>query len=230
MYLTKDKQPVLLHDPTVNRTTNGKGRVSDLTLAEIKKLDAGSWKDKTFTGEPVPTLDEALAIMPRNIWLNIHLKEGRECGETAARAVVNAGRLHQAFLACGAEAAAGAKSVSPDILICNMERQGGAEAYVQDTIARKAQFIQLTGVSPGDLGQLITLLKKHGIRINYFGQEKPEELRALFACGVDFPLVNDVSIGLAVAAGAGIEDSSKEPKRGIQKTVCKYHFTRIPRE
>ena len=51
--MTKDKKLVIMHDKTVDRTTNGSGAVSDLTLNEIKKLDAGSWKDKKFAGEKV---------------------------------------------------------------------------------------------------------------------------------------------------------------------------------
>ena len=60
---TKDNHLVLMHDSTVNRTTNGQGRVRDLTLAEIEKLDAGAWFGKPFIGTKVPTLDEALKIL-----------------------------------------------------------------------------------------------------------------------------------------------------------------------
>jgi len=42
---------VVIHDPTVDRTTNGTGRVSGLTLEEIKKLDAGGWKSSAFAGK-----------------------------------------------------------------------------------------------------------------------------------------------------------------------------------
>src|SRR5206468_6958765 len=55
--LTRDNVLVLLHDPTVNRTTNGKGPIVDMTLADAEKLDAGSWKDKQkYAGEPIPTV------------------------------------------------------------------------------------------------------------------------------------------------------------------------------
>lgn len=199
VYLTKDGFPVIMHDVTVDRTTEGTGKVAELTLAEIKALDAGVWKGEAFKGERVPTLEETLAIMPENVWLNIHLKEGKACGARTARAVVEAGRLHQSFLACNAEAAAGAREVAPEIKICNMERQGGAAAYVDDTIARKAQFIQLAGTPVDLLAPLVAKLKSAGIRINYFGGEDPALLRRLFEAGVEFPLVNDVAAGLVVA-------------------------------
>lgn len=59
--LTADHEIVLMHDDFLDRTTNGKGLVSNATLAEIKSLDAGSWFGKQFAGERVPTLAEALA-------------------------------------------------------------------------------------------------------------------------------------------------------------------------
>ncbi|HEY8482333.1 MAG TPA: glycerophosphodiester phosphodiesterase family protein [Spirillospora sp.] len=68
---TKDNKLVLMHDTTLDRTTNVESvypdrkpwRVSDFTLAEIKKLDAGSWFDKQYKGERVPTLSEVLTAM-----------------------------------------------------------------------------------------------------------------------------------------------------------------------
>jgi glycerophosphoryl diester phosphodiesterase len=56
--LTSDGQIILMHDKTVDRTTNGKGKVAELTLEQIRKLDAGSWFDLKYKGEPVPTIDE----------------------------------------------------------------------------------------------------------------------------------------------------------------------------
>ena len=55
---TKDDKIVLLHDDTVNRTSNGKGRIADLTLDEVKEMDFGSWKNKSFVGERIPTFEE----------------------------------------------------------------------------------------------------------------------------------------------------------------------------
>lgn len=204
VYLTKDKHPVVIHDPTLDRTTDGKGPVSDAKFKNVRKLDAGSWKNTAFKDERVPTLEEALEIMPQNIWLNVHLKEGRECGEIAARAIVKADWLHQAFLACNADAAAGARAVAPGILICNMDRQGGTVAYVDDTIAKGAQFIQLAGTPVDQLPPLVEKLKANKIHINYYGRENKEDQRALFKAGVDFPLANDVASALSIATEFGI--------------------------
>lgn len=60
---TKDGHLICIHDSTVDRTTNQTGKVSELTLAEVKQLDAGSWFDPRFAGEPVPTVEEVLQLV-----------------------------------------------------------------------------------------------------------------------------------------------------------------------
>jgi glycerophosphoryl diester phosphodiesterase len=61
--LTVDGYPVLMHDSSVDRTTNGAGNVADLTLAELRTLDAGSWYSEEFAGIQVPLFDEFLDIL-----------------------------------------------------------------------------------------------------------------------------------------------------------------------
>ncbi len=68
---------VLMHDDTVDRTTNGSGRVDSLTLGALRNLDAGSWFDTRFAGEPVPLLDEVLDAIGGRIRLNIEIKHQR---------------------------------------------------------------------------------------------------------------------------------------------------------
>ena len=70
-----DGRPVLLHDATLDRTTNGQGRADALTLGEIAMLDAGSWHSPAYAGEPVPTL-AAIARYTRanGFFVNIEIK------------------------------------------------------------------------------------------------------------------------------------------------------------
>ena len=60
--LTKDGHLVLMHDATVDRTTNGTGAVADFRWAEIRRLDAGGWFDDRFTGEPVASVSELMDL------------------------------------------------------------------------------------------------------------------------------------------------------------------------
>jgi glycerophosphoryl diester phosphodiesterase len=73
--LTKDRKVVVIHDDTLERTTNGKGLVRAHTLEEIKRLDAGSWFDPRFSMERVPELSEVMKLTSGRCMLNIEIKE-----------------------------------------------------------------------------------------------------------------------------------------------------------
>lgn len=75
IHLTKDKKVVVCHDETVDRTTNGTGKISELTLEEIQSLDAGSWFSKEFIGEKIPTLNEVFEVLPKDTFFNIEIKK-----------------------------------------------------------------------------------------------------------------------------------------------------------
>ena len=75
--LTRDGAVVVIHDDTVERTTDGKGEVAKLTLEELKRLDAGvKFKGGAIKGERIPTLDEVFEITGGKCGLNIELKAG----------------------------------------------------------------------------------------------------------------------------------------------------------
>ncbi|HYK63789.1 MAG TPA: glycerophosphodiester phosphodiesterase family protein [Patescibacteria group bacterium] len=75
--LTRDGAVVVIHDETVERTTDGKGEVAELTLADLKRLDASAkFKGGAIKGERIPTLDEVFAVTSGNCSLNIELKAG----------------------------------------------------------------------------------------------------------------------------------------------------------
>lgn len=75
VHLTKDGDVVVIHDGTLNRTTNGTGRVGDYTMAELKELDAGSWFSPEFKGARLPSLRQVLdLIKDENVMLNVETK------------------------------------------------------------------------------------------------------------------------------------------------------------
>ena len=203
--LTKDKKLVVLHDATVDRTTNGTGNIADLTLKEIKQLDAGSWKSPEFEGERIPTLHETLSVMPYNIWLNIHIKGEGDIPGLVAEILEQENRLHQAFLACGNRGATTARSVAPDIMICNMDRQDSNWDYIAGTIDMKANFIQLRGEVTSEFSRYADVLRENEIRVNYYGTDSSDEIRMLFDYGIDFPLVNDIVNTIHIAIESGIQ-------------------------
>jgi glycerophosphoryl diester phosphodiesterase len=90
VHISRDGEPVVIHDATLDRTTNGKGAVADLTLAELKQLDAGSWFGPESAGEKIPTLDEAIAAIPSPELLIVHLRAHSNEDDRCERAVVDA--------------------------------------------------------------------------------------------------------------------------------------------
>ena len=72
--LTADGPPLVIHDQSLERTTNGSGSVASKTVAEITLLDAGSAFDARFAGEKIPTLEEVFATVGHKILINVELK------------------------------------------------------------------------------------------------------------------------------------------------------------
>jgi glycerophosphoryl diester phosphodiesterase len=98
--LTADGEPIVLHDPRLDRTTDGSGKACRLPLAAIRRHDAGSWFDPAFAGERVPTLAEAIGVLAElGLGANFEIKaeRGRE-RETAAVAAAAIARLWPAHL------------------------------------------------------------------------------------------------------------------------------------
>jgi glycerophosphoryl diester phosphodiesterase len=71
--LTADGQVVAHHDPTLDRTTTGKGKIGDYSLSELKKMDAGAWFGEAYRGEPIPTLAEIFETVGDKLFMNIEL-------------------------------------------------------------------------------------------------------------------------------------------------------------
>jgi glycerophosphoryl diester phosphodiesterase len=198
LHLTKDGQLVVIHDSTVDRTTNGKGRVADMTFDEIRALDAGGRRDPKFQGTRIPTLHEVLEVVPHDILCNVHLKDVPGVAEAAARVLAETNRLDHCFLACTIEQAKAAKAIAPTIKICNMSRQGfDVDAYVNSTIECGAEFIQLAG-GEKTLKETVQKLHAHKITVNFFEAHTEEKIRLCIEAGVDFILTDDLDLCLRV--------------------------------
>lgn len=79
--LTKDQIPIIFHDDTLDRTTNGHGPIAEATYEDIRQLEAGSWFGDSFAGAKIPTLEEALEVLiDRDLGFNMEIKPcpGRE--------------------------------------------------------------------------------------------------------------------------------------------------------
>lgn len=198
--MTKDCHLVIMHDATVDRTTDGTGAVSDLTLDEIRALDAGSWFGEDFGGTRVPLLEEALQAIPESVWCNVHIKSGPGLGAAVARVLESLDRLDHCFLAASEEQINEARAAVPRIKTCNMSRQGGdRRAYVEKTLELKAEFIQLhQGQGTDGLAEYVQKLHENGVMVNWYGANDEALMRTLAGAGVDYILTDDLGLCLRV--------------------------------
>ena len=74
VHLSKDNQVVVIHDPNTLRVSGIKKKIKNSTVADLKKLDVGSWKSAEFKNEKIPTLKEVLATVPQSKKLIIEIK------------------------------------------------------------------------------------------------------------------------------------------------------------
>ncbi|WP_295856492.1 glycerophosphodiester phosphodiesterase [uncultured Xylophilus sp.] len=139
--LSADGVPFLLHDSTLDRTTDGRGTAGERTWAELSRLDAGGWHSRGFAGEPLPTL-EAVArfCLCNDLLLNIEIKPtpgdeartGRIVAETAARLWADAA-VPPLLTSFKPEALAAARDAAPDLprgLLLDALRAGWREEAV----------------------------------------------------------------------------------------------------
>ncbi len=121
--LSADGVPFLMHDATLERTTNGHGTGGDLPWAELAQLDAGGWHSRSYAGEPLPTLENlARYCIANGFFLNIEIKPtpgqeevtGRVVGEYAAR-LWQGQAVPPLFSSFKPEALAGAMATAPHI-------------------------------------------------------------------------------------------------------------------
>lgn len=209
-----DGHVVVIHDASLDRTTDGHGRVSRASWAGLRRLDAGSWMDARFAGERLPSLEEALSVMPRDVWINVQIKRGEPVARQVAEAVVQLGRLEQTLVACGNAAAREARAVHPQIRICNLVRRESREAYIAHASETGADFVQLHHRRGIPNAEIVDRAHAAGLRVNYFCDPQATGLREVFEAGVDFALVDDVEAAFRVVADLGIAPLERKAEGG----------------
>lgn len=192
VHRSADGALIVIHDDTVDRTSDGAGPVAALTLPQIKTLDAGAWHGAAFAGQSFLTLDEALALIPAAIRLNVHIKARDDDREAIAPQVVDRladhGRLDSAFVAADEATLLAARRRAPDLAICNLSTRP-----VEDYVARSAR-IGCRILQPGHAvttPHLVAQAHAHGMEVNPFFADDEAQMRRLIACGVDGILTNE---------------------------------------
>jgi glycerophosphoryl diester phosphodiesterase len=225
---TADNRFVVIHDETVDRTTNGTGKVAEMSFDQIRALDAGVKFAPEFAGTLVPTLREALDVIPPPTRVFIRARNQPGLATDIARVLAEGGRLDQCYLACTDSQIEEARKQVPMVRVCNLTRQEGARgAYLDRSIELKAHAIAFTSAS-GLEGLAPDVARAHaaGMEVLWFGSNDAGEMRALVAAGVDYIVTADLDLCLttlqaikaeaeaaaAAAAAAATPEASPAPE------------------
>jgi len=186
LQLSRDARLVAIHDATVNRTTNGQGAVHDMTLAELRRLDAGSWFGSEFAGERIPTIEEILEftkkhdvvfyleMKPSGSWGGEHalISALRESGEIARTVVIS---FDPAILV-------GVRKIEPT-LMTGLLFEGQISDPLDKAIEIGARQIAVRGdlVSP----RLLKEARERDLQVVCWTVNHPGHMRLLVEAGVD---------------------------------------------
>ncbi|HEY3313106.1 MAG TPA: glycerophosphodiester phosphodiesterase family protein [Anaerolineales bacterium] len=187
--LTSDRKVVIIHDLSLDRTTNGSGPVARQSLAALRELDAGSWMSEEFRGEKIPLLEEVFEAVGNKLLINIELTNYGTpfdglVGEVAALVRKHGLQEKIIFSSFSPPNLAAAQRLLPDVPRGQLIPEG-RQGWMQRLAAR---FMSLDAEHPFtsdvDAG-LVQRLHGRGRRIHAWTVNDPAEMRRLYAIGVD---------------------------------------------
>jgi glycerophosphoryl diester phosphodiesterase len=186
LQLSRDARFVAIHDATVNRTTNGQGAVHDMTLADLRKLDAGSWFGSEFAGERIPTLEEIFEFSKKNdVVFYLEIKPGAAWGGEHALvgALRESGEIPRAVvISFDAGIVLNLRKIEPT-LMTGLLYDGQIENPLDKAVEIGARQVAVRGdlVTPA----LIAQAKKKDLQVVCWTVNHPAHMRMLAAAGVD---------------------------------------------
>ena len=186
LQLSRDARFVAIHDATVNRTTNGQGAVHDMTLADLRKLDAGSWFGSEFAGERIPTLEEIFEFSKKNdVVFYLEIKPGAAWGGEHALvgALRESGEIPRAVvISFDAGIVLNLRKIEPT-LMTGLLYDGQIENPLEKAVEIGARQVAVRGdlVTPA----LIAQARKKDLQVVCWTVNHPAHMRMLAAAGVD---------------------------------------------
>ncbi len=203
--LTSDRQVVVIHDPSVARTTDGQGMVSKLPLEQIKKLDAGNWFSPDFKGERIPTLEEVFDAVGRKVLMNIELTNYTTPSDRLVEEVVDLAKrkgledrvYFSSFLAANLIKA---RKLLPGCGTGYLVYAGPAR-LLQRVFQAPPDSIDSVNPYRGGVSQRM-IDREHGLgrRVLVYTVNEAGEMRKLFGMGVDGIFTDDPLTGNRVAS------------------------------
>ncbi len=190
---TANRQAVIIHDPTVDRTTNGTGAVSSLTLKAIRSLDAGVRFHEQYAGTKIPRLREVIQLARgTGVGLDVQIYATETDRESLTRQVVQALKEldfdERAFIAAEEDVVRLVRELDPQRPICNLTGQRDARS-LSHCKAMGCTIVQ--AFARYVTAEYIERAHKVGITVNVFYADHVSEMKRLIECGVDGILTNE---------------------------------------
>ena len=203
--LTADGQVVVIHDDTVDRTTNGTGRIKSLTLTELKSFDAGSKFQPVFKSETVPTLVEVFETIGNKLLINVELTNNTspldELPEKVA-ALIKKFHLEASVLVSSFNMIAliRTRNLLPNIPLGLLTHRGYAQATFQSRLVRFGPQLALHPDYEDLTVNMIQIAHKARCRIHTYTVNQPDSMQQLFTAGVDGIFTDDPLLAKKVLA------------------------------
>ncbi len=191
VYRSKNGTVVLMHDQTVNRTTDGEGDVTKLTLDELSKLDAGSWKGAKYRGEPVPTLAQALAELKGSGCIPVIEIKMEGISQKVVDAVRKADMINEAaVIAFSKTVVKEIRAIEPKLpcaWLCGKNLPGNASEQAAWIIGQAAECgTQMVDLNYGMLSaEIVAALHRQGMQVWCWTVNNPKVLDVLMRWHVD---------------------------------------------
>ena len=196
IWSTKDGVLVSCHDQTLDRVSDGTGKISDYTYEELLKLDFGAKCGEKFSGMKIPTFEEILQKFASRTVMNVHVKiwdlgfEDTKLSEILALVRRYDATEHVYFMTRNDEVVRRIKNVAPDIKIClGWDKNPDPTAIVKRAISLGAYKVQFYNTEV--TREAIRLAHDNGILCNVYYADDTAEARRLLEMGVDTVLTND---------------------------------------
>lgn len=195
--LCADGHVVVIHDQTVDRTTQGTGKVSQMPLASLKELDAGSYFSCTYQGEPIPTLDEVFETIGQHTLVNIELTNYATPGDTLPEKVAELVKKHNLdenvlFSSFNPQALRQAHKCLPKVPLGLLTLPGPPGWVMRSWLGRMLVPYQALHPEKQDVNtHLVRQAHQHGHRVHVWTVNDAEEMQKLFTIEVDGIITDD---------------------------------------
>ena len=194
--LSADQKLVVIHDDTLERTTNGHGQVGNTPYAALRELDAGSWFRPEFKGEPIPLLDEVFAELGGKFLINVELKNYKTPKDQLPELVVALIKKHALsdsvlLSSFNARNFPRVKSLAPEIRTGLLTLPGFLGLPMRGFWGRRFGAVDLHPYYRDVSAKLVQSRHKLGQKVNVWTVDAPDDLRRMQAFGVDMIICND---------------------------------------